>query len=338
MKKSDKASAGASRVAETSSAVMDIAARLQSGDRFALARAITLVESTLENDQNLADQLLNELLPRSGKSVRIGVSGVPGVGKSSFIEKMGLSMLAEGRRIAVLAVDPSSPISGGSIMGDKTRMEEIARDDRVFVRPSPSSGNLGGVGRRTREAIVLCEAAGFDTIIVETVGVGQSEFVVASMVDVFLALQLPGAGDELQGIKKGILELADIVAITKADGDLLTAARLAKAEHDRALSLVRGHHDVKVLLTSSVLGDGIIAVRDTIGELISKARSSGNYEERRKSQVLRWFRDEVGHLLHERAFSSGTWRKTLETWESAVVEGKVSAGSAARRVISTVMP
>ncbi|HWP67091.1 MAG TPA: methylmalonyl Co-A mutase-associated GTPase MeaB, partial [Candidatus Limnocylindria bacterium] len=219
--------------------VNELAAGVRAGDRRALAKAITLVESTRRDHQADAQRLLEQLLPYTGRAVRLGVTGVPGVGKSTFIEAFGMHLVGCGKRVAVLAVDPSSARSGGSILGDKTRMVRLAAEDAAFIRPSPSGGSLGGVARRTREAMLVCEAAGYDVVIVETVGVGQSETAVASMVDFFLVLMLAGAGDELQGIKKGILELADALAINKADGDNLARATRAAAEYRAALNLFR---------------------------------------------------------------------------------------------------
>jgi LAO/AO transport system kinase len=217
----------------------DLLRGIRSNDRAALGRAITLVESNSPGDRDRAQELLTALLPSTGGAHRIGVSGVPGVGKSTFIERFGLQLVDEGHRVAVLAVDPSSSVSKGSILGDKTRMEKLAASDGAFIRPSPTGGSLGGVARKTREAILVCEAAGYDVVLVETVGVGQSETAVAEMVDFFLLLKLAGAGDELQGIKRGILELADLIAINKADGENLQAAELARAEFERALQIVR---------------------------------------------------------------------------------------------------
>src|SRR5210317_1818887 len=212
---------------------------LLSGNRRALAKAITLVESKLERHREQAQGILEQVLPHSGNSIRIGITGVPGVGKSTFIEAFGLYLIEQGKRVAVLAVDPSSPIAGGSILGDKTRMEELSRREEAFIRPSPSEGTLGGVAQKTRETMLLCEAAGFDVILVETVGVGQSEHQVAGMVDFFLVLMLPGGGDELQGIKKGIVELADAIVINKADGDSETIARTTQQHYRSALGLLK---------------------------------------------------------------------------------------------------
>ncbi|HKY65292.1 MAG TPA: methylmalonyl Co-A mutase-associated GTPase MeaB, partial [Acidimicrobiales bacterium] len=238
----------------------DLARGLTTGDRRALARSITLVESARADRRAEAAALLDAVLPETGRAVRVGISGTPGAGKSTFIDELGSHLTAAGHRVAVLAVDPSSSRSGGSIMGDKTRMERLARDPAAFIRPSPSGGTLGGVARRTREAAFLCEAAGFDVVLVETVGVGQSETVVADMVDCFVLLAAPGGGDELQGIKRGIMELADVIVVNKADGDLLPAARRAVADHRHAVHLLRPKHPgwtVPVLAVSALHGTGI---------------------------------------------------------------------------------
>ena len=232
------------------------AERLRAGDRRALARSITLIESTLPERRAEAAALLDEVLPATGNAVRLGVSGTPGSGKSTFIDELGTRLTAAGHRVAVLAVDPSSRRSGGSIMGDKTRMERLARDPAAFIRPSPSGGTLGGVARRTREAALVCEAAGFDVIVIETVGVGQSETAVADMVDCFVLVAAPGGGDELQGIKRGIMELADVVVVTKADGDLVPAANRTAADHRHAVHLLHGAHPPPVLSGSAFTGGG----------------------------------------------------------------------------------
>src|SRR5499433_380492 len=240
-----------------------LAAAVRAGDRRALAKAITLVESTRADHQREARRLLEVLLPETGGAARIGVSGVPGVGKSTFIEAFGLHLIGLGKRVAVLAVDPSSALSGGSILGDKTRMPRLAAAPEAFIRPSPAAGSFGGVTRRTREAMLVCEAAGHDAVLVETVGVGQSEFAVASMVDFFLVLMLAGAGDELQGLKKGILELADALAINKADGDNVLHATQAAAQYRSALNLFRhtsASWDPPVVTVSGLEGDGIDAI------------------------------------------------------------------------------
>ncbi|WP_052121509.1 methylmalonyl Co-A mutase-associated GTPase MeaB, partial [Inquilinus limosus] len=261
-----KAAHGAVRV--TAETIEGIAARIRDGDRRALARAITLVESRRADHRERAEALLEALAPAAGGAVRIGISGPPGVGKSTFIESLGLHLTGQGHRVAVLAVDPSSQRSGGSILGDKTRMELLTRDPAAFIRPSPAGSTLGGVARRTRETLLLCEAAGHDVVIVETVGVGQSETAVAQMVDVFLLLLLPGAGDELQGIKRGIVEVADILVVNKADGDRKGAANHAAAEYRHALALLRGTGGwtPPVLQCSALENRGIDAVWDMIGK------------------------------------------------------------------------
>ncbi len=264
-------------------------------NRRMVAKTITLIESSLHAHQESAKAIVNALLPHAGKAVRIGITGVPGVGKSTYIESFGLQLVKQGHRVAVLAVDPSSSKSGGSIMGDKTRMEKLSLEQNAFIRPSPSGGTLGGVARRTRETIVVCEAAGFDVIIVETVGVGQSETTVASMVDFFLVLMLAGAGDELQGIKKGVLELADAVAINKADGNNIGNAKKAKLEYERALSLLTPFSKIwspPVLTCSAVTMDGVDEIWRTILEHRKKIEATGELAEKRSQQSLDWGREE----------------------------------------------
>ena len=267
---------------------MDRAERLLAGDRVALARAITLVESTREDHRREAEALVERVLPASGKSIRLGISGSPGVGKSTFIEAFGQKIIADGHRVAVLAVDPSSRRTGGSILGDKTRMEELSRSPDAFIRPSPSGGTLGGVARRTREAIVLCEAAGFDVILVETVGVGQSETTVVDMVDLFCLLLAPAAGDELQGIKKGIVELADLLVVNKADGALLQTAQRTVADYRAALRLIRPlsvSWTPEVIATSAREGNGLDQVWETIKRHQDVLTASGEKQARRGEQA-----------------------------------------------------
>jgi len=257
------------------------------GDRGALGRAITLVESSLDADQASARELLRRLMPATGAALRVGVTGVPGVGKSTFIETLGRRLTAAGTRLAVLAVDPSSERTGGSILGDKTRMQELARDPLAFVRPSPSRGSLGGVARRTREVILLCEAGGYEVVFVETVGVGQSETMVAGMVDFFLVLMLAGAGDELQGIKRGILEMADLVAINKADGDNREAARRARVEYARALHLMprkSAYWEVPVLTCSGLSGEGMAELWAAIEGYREAMQAAGEWDANRAQQ------------------------------------------------------
>ena len=266
-------------------------AALRRGERRALARAITLVESTREDDAALGQRLLERVLPSTGKAVRVGISGTPGVGKSSFIEALGLSLVETGQSLAVLAVDPSSPVSGGSILGDKTRMEALSVHPRAFIRPTPSRGQLGGVARHTREALLLCEAAGFDTIFVKTVGVGQSETTVASLVDTFLLLLLPGGGDELQGVKRGVLELTDVLVVHKADGDLELQARHTRDEYARGADLFTrtlAGWSVPVLLASARTGAGLADVWEAVQRHRALLTSSGTLTTKRAAQAEQW--------------------------------------------------
>jgi LAO/AO transport system kinase len=260
------------------------------GKRRALAKAITLIESSREADRKVAGELLNVLIPHAGQSLRVGISGTPGVGKSTFIETFGSLVVSQGNKLAVLAVDPSSPLAGGSILGDKTRMENLSREPNAFIRPSPSSGQLGGVAQKTREVILLCEAAGFDTILVETVGVGQSEFEVANMVDFFLVLMQPNGGDELQGIKKGILELAQALVINKADGAAKVFAEQAKAHYENALRLLRQNEEwqTRVLTCSSTQHTNIDKIWEMFGEYLRESKASGSFQARRSEQNRTW--------------------------------------------------
>jgi len=260
-------------------------------DRTILSKAITLIESSRAEDEALARELLERLYPQTGDAWRVGITGVPGVGKSTFIEALGTKLVREGRRVAVLAVDPSSSISGGSILGDKSRMDELAREETAFIRPSPSAETLGGVARRTRETMLLCEAAGFDVILVETVGVGQSEILVAGMVDFFCVLMLPGAGDELQGIKKGILELADVVAVNKADGPTLSAARDAVRVYGSALSYTRSRRGAwkpRALLVSARTGEGLDELWSLVEEHRRTLTDTGERDTSRREGLRTW--------------------------------------------------
>lgn len=264
---------------------------LKIGNRRALSKAITLIESTRELDQSVAQELLSRVLADSGHSVRIGISGVPGVGKSTFIEALGMLLIKKGHKVAVLAVDPSSPFSGGSILGDKTRMERLLAEENAYIRPSPTAGSLGGVTQKTRESILLCESAAYDVILIETVGVGQSEYEVASMTDLFLLLMLPGAGDALQGIKRGILELADVLVVNKADGDNKNRAELAQKELQQGLHYLQPRYEdiaVEVLMCSSVTGEGIEEVENLMMSILEKLKSTGRLESNRRKQTLNW--------------------------------------------------
>jgi LAO/AO transport system kinase len=267
------------------------AAAIRRGDRRALAKAITLLESSRADHAAAGRALLEELMPETGRARRVGITGPPGVGKSSFIETLGLALTARGLRVAVLAVDPSSPVTGGSILGDKTRMERLAQEERAFIRPSPSGAALGGVAHRTREAMLACEAAGFDVVLIETVGIGQSEVSVRSMVDSFLVLLQPGAGDDLQGIKKGVLELADLLVVNKADGDLRAQAERTRSNFANALHLVRAtspNWTPKVLLASAHSGEGIDSVWHCVEAHAQALAASGELASRRRSQARDW--------------------------------------------------
>jgi LAO/AO transport system kinase len=314
----------------------DLAARLREGDRRALARGITLVESTRPDHRERAAELVDAVLDRTGAAVRLGISGPPGVGKSTFIEAFGTHLTGRGHKVAVLAVDPSSSRSGGSILGDKTRMERLARDPDAFIRPSPAGGSLGGVARRTREAMLLCEAAGFDVVLIETVGVGQSELAVADLVDLFVLLASPTGGDDLQGIKRGIMELADLVVVTKADGDLLRSANHACADIRHALMLLRPkHRDVtpKALLASSVTGDGVAEVWDAVTADHEVLRSTGALDRLRAAQARSWLWSEVQATLIDRLTADPDVRRQLPDVEARVEAGELSPVAAARRLL-----
>ncbi|WP_299398868.1 methylmalonyl Co-A mutase-associated GTPase MeaB [Pelagibius sp.] len=314
----------------------DLAGQVRAGDRRALARAITLIESTKIDHLGEAEALLEALLPHSGNSVRVGISGVPGVGKSTFIERLGLDLVGSGHKVAVLAVDPSSRVSGGSILGDKTRMEELSRRPAAFIRPSPTGGTLGGVARRTREAMLICEAAGFDVVIVETVGVGQSETAVAEMVDIFLLLLLPGGGDELQGIKKGIVELADVVVVNKADGDLAAAAERAAAEYHAALGLLRAPNPnwrPPVLRCSALTGTGIAEVWETVQKHRAVMEANGARAAKRSAQAGAWMWSEVREGLLREFREHPEVSAALAGLEAEVRAGQTPPTAAARRLI-----
>ena len=312
------------------------AAALRAGNRRALAKAITLIESSRAAHRERAQALLEALLPYTGNSIRIGISGAPGVGKSTFIEAFGARLLSAGKRLAVLAVDPSSPVAGGSIMGDKTRMEQLARQPQVFIRPSPSGGALGGVAQKTRESVLLCEAAGYDVIVVETVGVGQSEFQVAAMVDFFMLLILPGSGDELQGIKKGIVELAHALVINKADGDGERLASITQGQYQSALGLLRSesHWQPEVCRCSAVHNTGIDAIWSMIERFVSLSGENGSRARQRAGQSRDWMRQLVREGLLERLHGSEAVRRALPQLEAAVEAGATTPFNAARRVLA----
>ncbi|CAO3353388.1 methylmalonyl Co-A mutase-associated GTPase MeaB [Azospirillum melinis] len=311
-----------------------LAEAVRSGDRRALARAITLIESTRADHRTTAEALLAALLPHTGDSVRLGISGVPGVGKSTFIEAFGLHVIGLGHKVAVLAVDPSSQRTGGSILGDKTRMVDLSRDPDAFIRPSPAGATLGGVARRTREAMLVCEAAGFDVIVVETVGVGQSETAVADMVDLFMLLLLPAGGDELQGIKKGIVELADLVVVNKADGDLAATARHTVADYRHALTLLRhGDWRVPVLSCSAFRKVGIDTIWNTIGEHKALTEANGARATRRAEQARAWLWSEIRETLIDRFRAHPAVRADLARLEAEVTAGTTIPAAAAHTLL-----
>ncbi len=319
--------------------VAALAAAVAEGNRRALARAITLVESSRADHRDAADRLLGALMPRTGGAVRVGISGAPGVGKSTFIEAFGLFLLGLGRRPAVLAIDPSSPLTGGSILGDKTRMERLARDPRAYIRPSPAGGTLGGVARRTREAGLLCEAAGFDVVVVETVGVGQSETAVADMVDLLVLLLPPGGGDELQGIKKGIVELADIVVVNKADGDLAAAAGRAAAEYRAAIHMLRPARagwTPPVLQVSALREEGLDRVWGEIGRL-RETLGEDHVRARRSRQAVAWMWREIEGGLRAELLADRRTSPLLPGLEAGVADGSLSPVAAARQVLGAFL-
>ena len=307
--------------------------------RRALAKGITLLESTRADHRLQADELLTGLLPHTGKSFRLGISGVPGVGKSTFIEALGLYLIAQGHRVAVLAVDPSSSVSGGSILGDKTRMEHLSVHPQAYIRPSPSSGTLGGVAEKTREAMLVCEAAGYDVVIVETVGVGQSETAVANMTDMFCLLQLPNAGDDLQAIKKGVMEIADLVVINKADIDPNAATR-AEAQITSALRLLGLHgHPLektwapRVLQISALLGQGVDAFWATVTEFKTLQTANGQFSLRREKQALAWMWERIEAGLKQSFRTQSRVQALLPTLSQQVRQGQVAASTAARQLL-----
>lgn len=301
-----------------------------------LSQAITLIESSLHEHQDMASELVEKCLPYSGNSLRIGITGVPGVGKSSFIESFGKILTGRGAKLAVLAVDPSSGLNRGSILGDKTRMEELSVDPSAFIRPSPSGGSLGGVAKKTRESIILCEAAGFDTIIVETVGVGQSETAVKSMVDFFLLLMLAGAGDELQGIKRGIMEMADNIAITKSDGSNITRTGLAKSQIQSALELyppAPSGWKPRVQTCSALTQEGLNDIHQSINEYFEFVKNSGFFSINRRDQALYWMHESIDHQLNAGFYNDPVIKHELEKIREDVVLGRMSSFTAARKLL-----
>lgn len=314
---------------------------IRSGNRTALSQAITLVESALPDHNEVAQELIRRCLPLSGESLRLGITGVPGAGKSTFIESFGNYLIRSGHKIAVLAIDPSSERSGGSILGDKTRMETLAGEENAFIRPSPSGGSLGGVARKTRETIILCEAAGYDTIMVETVGVGQSETTVHSMVDFFMVLMIPGAGDELQGMKRGIMEIADALVINKADGDLVDLAKQAQAEYTNALHLFPlppSGWTPRVITCSSLEGKGIDEAWEMILEYRDHVMSNGFFNQRRSEQRTYWMYQTLNEGLKHRFFNNPEVRDKLHELEQMMVRDQISSFAAAAELLEKHFP
>ena len=322
-------------VAISDSSADPLLAPLLAGDRRALAQAITLIESTRSDHRVRADALLAAILPHSGKSVRLGITGVPGVGKSTLIERFGLALLERGRSLAVLAIDPSSKRGGGSILGDKTRMEELSRRHEAFIRPSPAGITLGGVARRTRETMLLVEAAGFDTVIVETVGVGQSETAVADMVDMFIVLLLPAGGDDLQGIKRGVIELADLIVVNKADGDLKATAKRSASDYQHALRMLRSPTvgwTPEVTTSSAQTGEGVAEIWHVV-ERFNAAVGEKGIARRRAEQARAWMWNEVGETLLAELRRHPEVRKLVGGLEREVEAGRATPAAAARRML-----
>jgi LAO/AO transport system kinase len=317
----------------------NLASGVRAGDRATLARAITLIESKRADHLKKARQLVQELLPATGHAIRVGITGAPGVGKSLTIDTLGSHLTAKGHKVAVLAVDPSSSRTGGSILGDKTRMARLATDEKAFVRPSPSSGTLGGVAAKTRETMLLCEAAGHDVVLVETVGIGQSETTVADMTDFFLALMLPGAGDELQGIKKGLVELADMIAINKADGDNVARAKAAAAEYRAALHILSPRSPTwspPVVTYSALTGAGITELWATILDHRKRMTAAGELDARRREQQVKWMWAMLEDRVSARLRSDPGLKARLPRIEAAVAEGRMSPAVAVDEIAAAL--
>ena len=306
-------------------------------DQSALSRAITIIESSAQKHQQQAKEIIESCLPHANHSIRIGITGVPGVGKSTFIESFGKLLISQGKKVAVLTVDPSSSISKGSILGDKTRMEELVKEEKAYIRPSASGDTLGGVARKTRETIVLCEAAGFDVILIETVGVGQSETAVHSMTDFFLLLKLAGAGDELQGIKRGIMEMADSIVINKADGENLKAAKLAKTEFNRALHLYPAKESgwaPKTLLSSAIKNEGIAEIWELVSDYFKTVKSNGYFQQKRKEQNKFWLLQTIESRLKSEFYENPSVKIELEKQLKALDENRTTPFEAAEKLLS----
>jgi LAO/AO transport system kinase len=322
-------------MAATSPDIHSLARRLRDGDRASLARAITLVESKRPDHQQAAHHLVQELLPDTGKAMRVGITGSPGVGKSTSIDALGTYLTEKGHRVAVLAVDPSSSRTGGSILGDKTRMARLAMDPNAFIRPSPAAGSLGGVAAKTRETMLICEAAGFDVILVETVGVGQSETAVSDMTDFFLVLMLPGGGDELQGIKKGVVELADMIAVNKADGDNVKRAKAAAGEYRAALHILTPRSPTwspPVITYSGLTGDGIAGLWDQVLAHRQQLSAVGEFAQRRREQQVKWMWAMLEDRFHLRLKTDAKLRTRLPAIEKAVADGTLAPALAVAEI------
>lgn len=316
--------------------IKDLINGVLSSNRRHLAKAITLIESKKKSDKEKASQLLNEIMPYTGKSIRIGISGVPGAGKSTFIEAFGKYLIARGEKLAVLAVDPSSQISGGSILGDKTRMEELVKEENAFIRPSPSGDSLGGVARKTRESILLCEAAGYNYILVETVGVGQSEIAVANMVDLFTLIQLPNAGDELQGMKRGIMEIADIILINKSEGENRQKAEIAKRQIEFALHLTMSNNELwktPVILVSALTGEGVKDYLEQIDQFINIMKRNGLFYTKRGEQNISWMWSFIMDNLKDHFVSNTHVKELLSEYQSKVRNNEINPTIAAEALL-----
>jgi len=328
---------GVDRFRKAKPSVESFLSGIRSGDRNFLGQAITLIESVRPNDKSLAAELINACLPFSGNSVRIGITGVPGVGKSTFIEALGLFLIKSGKKVAVLAIDPSSTRTRGSILGDKTRMEELSVHPQAFIRPSASAGTLGGVARATREAMLLCEAAGFDIIIIETVGVGQSETAVAQLVDFFMLLMLAGGGDELQGIKRGIMEMADLIVINKADGDNIMKAEMAKREYENALHLfppLANGWIPKTITASALKNTGIQQAWDLISNYLDHTQSNGFFRSNRHQQSIHILKDTITGALNDHFFKNPEISNKLRLMEEKVLSDQINPYEAANLLLS----
>lgn len=320
---------------KTELTISDYVREIRSGSRTILAKAITLIESNSHKHKEKAAKLLNELLPFSGNSIRIGITGAPGAGKSTFIETFGTYLCSLGHKLAVLVIDPSSNRSKGSILGDKTRMEELTRNDNAFIRPSPSGGTLGGVAAKTRESIIVCEAAGYDVILIETIGVGQSEIAARSMVDFFLLILLPGEGDELQGIKKGSVELSDLIVINKADGDNIQLAEITRHHYELALHYTLPATDgwnTPVLTSSAKEGRGFEDIWNSVLEYEKNTKKNGNFQKRRNEQALDYFKTYLSDMIRENFYSHPEIKSNLKTFEQSVLNGKLNASLAAQKI------